>query len=106
MKILLFIIISLPSLVFGQAFIQMDTLDSFPNELSKKVTGEINSVVTVDFTGDGKKDFLVTMKSEDKHNYEFLEYWITSDFGIFKKKKKFNDGIHSIFSIRKSRCRP
>jgi len=71
----------------------MDTLDTFPNELSKKVTGQINSVVTVDFTGDGNKDFLVTMKSEDKHNYEFFEYWITSDFGIFKKKKKFNDGI-------------
>lgn len=70
-----------------------DTLTTIPNELTEKLKGHINSVITIDFTGDGNLDYLVTMASEDKHNYEFLEYWITSEFETIQKEKKFNDGI-------------
>ena len=71
----------------------MDTLRIYPNEITTKLSGEIASILQVDFTGDEIKDFLITMKSEDKHNNEYLEYWLTSDFLTFKKKKKYNEGI-------------
>jgi hypothetical protein len=93
MRYLIIAIFCIPTLAHGQGFIAVDTLTTIPTELTRKLNGQITSVVTVDFTGDGKGDYLVTMASENKHNYEFLEYWITSDFEVFKKKKKYSDGI-------------
>lgn len=93
MKLIFIVVLLFPTLTLGQGFVTGDTLDVIPTELSEKLNGQINSVVEIDFTGDGSKDYLVTMASKDIHGYEYLEYWITSDFGIFKRKKKFNDGI-------------
>lgn len=93
-KYLLLIILYFPICVNGQGFIAVDTLINIPSEITKKLKGQINSVVTIDFTGDGTDDYLVTMDSEDEHDYEFFEYWITSEFELFKKKKKFNEGIY------------
>ncbi|MEO9534424.1 MAG: hypothetical protein ABJG68_00170 [Crocinitomicaceae bacterium] len=93
MRYLILLTFCFPILTHGQGFITIDTLTTIPTELTDKLNGQISSVVTVDFTGDSKLDYLVTMASEDKHNYEYLEYWITSEFELFKKKKKFNDGI-------------
>jgi hypothetical protein len=45
--------------MFGQSFIQMDTLTIYPTEINSKVKGEIDKVYQVDFTGDSKGDFIV-----------------------------------------------
>lgn len=86
-KILQFIFLLLPTLTFGQSFIQMDTLTVYPTEINSKVKGEINKVYQVDFTGDSKGDFIVQTKMDKEGKIK--EIWLTSDFLLFSRISKY-----------------
>jgi hypothetical protein len=72
--------------MFGQSFIQMDTLTNYPTELESKVKGEIDQVFQVDFTGDAIGDFIIRTKLDS--NGHFKEIWLTSNFLVFSKIKR------------------
>ncbi|MBT30569.1 MAG: hypothetical protein CMO01_12995 [Thalassobius sp.] len=93
MKYLLILLCYLPIIAKAQGFIATDTLLVIPPELTEMINGEIKSSFSIDFTGDGKVDYLVTAASEGKLNDEVKEYWITSSFELFREKKKFNADI-------------
>jgi hypothetical protein len=79
-RILQLILLFLPTLAFGQKFILMDTLDTYPMEITVKVKQEIYRVFRVDFTGDKVADFIVQAKMGDGH--KFNEYWFNSNFEL------------------------
>ena len=93
MRLIFLPLIFLPSIIYGQGFIALDTLDSYPEPLTELFKGEISSICKVDFTGDNQDDYLVLMTSEDKNQYVQNEYWVTSEFLLFKKIKRYNEGI-------------
>lgn len=78
-NILIWVII-LPILVSGQDFVEIDTVQTNTDKFAKFVNKEkIIKIESVDFTGDNKKDFIVTTEL-DENGYKVCEYWISSDF--------------------------
>jgi len=77
-RLLQFILLLLPSLSFGQMFMQMDTLTEYPTEIQSKVKGEIEKVIQVDFTGDSIGDYIVQTKMDKEGKIK--EIWLTSNF--------------------------
>jgi hypothetical protein len=86
-RILQFIFLLLPTLTFGQLFIQMDTLTNYPTEINSKVKEEIEKVYKVDFTGDSKGDYIVQTKMDKEGKIK--EIWLTSDFLLFNRISKY-----------------
>lgn len=79
----------LPMLFFGQEFLPMDTISSFPAAIKTKVKKKIERVIAVDFTGDNIKDYIV--QTETDKNGMTTEYWLTSNFKILSKRTKYVD---------------
>ncbi len=52
----------------------------------------IDSVETIDFTGDNILDYLV--RTEGDKNSVGFEYWVSSDYKIIKKAKYYLDSFH------------
>lgn len=77
----------LPSLTFGQDFLPMDTLTTYPSEINSKVKGEIVRVIQVDFTGDNIGDYIIQTKM-DKEG-KTTETWLTSNFLLFNRITKY-----------------
>jgi hypothetical protein len=73
----------------GQGFFKMDTLKALPKEAIGLTTGTFKKGFRVDFNGDGRKDFILEMTSNDRNASGNMEYWITSDLKEYKKNKKF-----------------
>jgi len=92
-KALQLILFLLPTLIFGQGFLPLDTLKNYPPEISDKISGPINMVLQVDFNGDNKPDYIVKLDFQQKTKNVYLEYWLTSDFKIFKKKKRYRSSL-------------
>jgi len=86
------IIFLCPFLTTGQGFLPMDTLDTYPVEITSKITGPIQTIVKVDFNGDQQMDYVVTPYPDDSTSSTHYEYWMTSDFKIFKKHEIINEG--------------
>ena len=62
------------------------------DRLRDMIEEEIDSVETIDFTGDNILDFLVK-RAGDKNSIGF-EYWVSSDYKIIKKVKYYLDSFH------------
>ena len=86
-RLLQFILLLLPSLSFGQMFMQMDTLTEYPTEIQSKVKGEIEKVIQVDFTGDSIGDYIVQTKMDKEGKIK--EIWLTSNFLLFNRQSKY-----------------
>jgi len=90
MKRIIILTLLLNSLAaFGQGFIPMDTITNPPPQVKKMINGEIKKTFLTDFTGDKKNDYICQVYFKDKTKVEFEEYWISSDFKLIKKLKKF-----------------
>ena len=85
---IVFINISLS--IFGQGFIEMDTVSS-NSELRKIVASEIERTIKVDFTGDGQQDYICQTAFKENQEPIVIEYWISSDFKIITKKQIWID---------------
>jgi hypothetical protein len=89
MKILPSIIVvfwTIPSL--GQGFLRMDTLNAIPTEVKGLLDGTFKKGLRVDFNGDGRRDYVLEVTTNDRNSSGNIEYWITSDIRTFKKIKK------------------
>lgn len=60
--------------------------------LRNMIKETIDSVETIDFTGDQVDDYLVRTAG-DKNSVGF-EYWVSSDYKIIKKVKYYLDSFH------------
>jgi len=76
----------------GQGFFEMDTLKTMPGKLQGLVTGKFKKGFSVDFNGDGKKDFILEMAPIDPTVPANVEYWITSELKTLKRKAKAGEG--------------
>lgn len=63
-----------------------------PHKLQEMIKETIDSVETVDFTGDKVLDYIVKTKPDKQ--WVGFEYWISSDYKIIKKTKYFSEGFH------------
>ena len=86
-RVFQFILFLLPTISFGQSFLPMDTLTTYPTEINSKVNREIERVFQVDFTGDNIGDFIVQTKI-DKEG-KTTEFWLTSDLLLFSRISKY-----------------
>jgi len=77
-----------PLITFGQGFNSMDTINA-PAVLSEKIPENIKTTFLVDFTGDGIQDYICQTDFLSKTEPYYIEYWITSEFEIKKKKTKY-----------------
>lgn len=88
MKIIIFIIfliIKFP--LFAQQNMEK-THSVEPNERIKSIIkDEIIDVLTIDFTGDKKLDFICRIKENNSENIK--EYWLDSDYQLRKIKNRF-----------------
>ena len=93
----IFLLLTIES--FGQGFFTMDTLNVIPNEIKGLPAGTLRRGFKVDFNGDGKKDFIFEIISSDSKTPANIEYWITSEFVIVKKMKKYGQGYDYFWFI-------
>ncbi len=84
----------LPTLGSGQHFNQMDTLITFPPEITSKVNQEIEDIFHVDFTGDNIKDYIVQTKVNEEG--KTTEIWLTSDFSLFNRTSTYRGDYYFI----------
>lgn len=83
-RLLQLILLLIPSISFGQEFLQVDTLTDYPTEINSIVKGEIQRVLQVDFAGDEIGGFIVETKmSKDGRTTKF---WLTSDLLLFNRE--------------------
>ncbi len=61
-------------------------------KLQNIIKETIDSVETIDFTGDQVLDYIVKTKPDNL--WEGFEYWISSDYRIIKKTKYYSEGFH------------
>ncbi len=80
-------------------FFQIDTLNHIPDIIRPIIAGKARNLYRVDFTGDGKLDFIYQFEPAIKvDSADFLEYWITSEISVVKKLKKFEMIEYTWFS--------
>lgn len=82
-----FLLVLLPFSTLGQAFLPMDTLESIPPEISSKIDEKIERLIQVDFSGDGKQDYIVQGIIEDR---KFNEWWMSSEFEPILSIQKYD----------------
>jgi hypothetical protein len=74
------------------SFLKMDTLDRLPDDFKHLIKGKIRNVFRVDFTGDGKPDYICRYDPKVKPGAaDYLEAWITSDKKVHIDEKYETD---------------
>lgn len=78
--------------IFNEIGFEKTQIIKVNEKLKKSIVELIESVETVDFTGDKKLDFICKAKIDSTGIGN--EYWLSSDFKIVKKLKYYSDGFY------------
>lgn len=76
---------------FAQQVLQSPKPVPTPTKIRKLIKGFIEATRAIDFDGDKKTDYIVSVRTNKKVNDEVLRYdfWVTSNFRIVKREPKF-----------------
>ena len=85
------------SLSYGQNLIKPDTLTIIPKNIVGAIQGDIKEVLSIDLDGNGQKDFIVVVETEERYKYE--QYWFSSDLELWLKQVRYEVGIEYIWFV-------
>lgn len=95
----LFAILSISVSVKAQSILKSPTEIEMPNQIISIQRDSILKAFTIDFNGDNKLDYIITVQPSKDYESLYQEYWYTSDYRFYKKVNQFDGDFDFKFFV-------
>jgi hypothetical protein len=87
---ILFAVFSISVSVKSQTILKSPTEIDIPNQIVNIQNDSILKAFTIDFNGDNKLDYIITVQPSKDYESLYQEYWYTSDYRFYRKVNQFD----------------